>query len=891
MSAVITKDGENLIARCQAEGRVLKIDKMIIGNVPGVDPLADIDRDIQKPTAEQIVDELVIPEEYKAYVNPNQVVYSIVMDANRGNYDFNWIGLYSSEDDVVVAITTLPTLAKYKTEGQIQGNHLTRNFMLEYFGAKESTGMSVAAETWQLDHSARLGGMDERIRLIGRDLFGDSVFWQDGWKLVKEGESYKLLPGVGYVEGIKIDLAEALPISGEYAPKYVWLDVSLQPQGSEVVPVAVPVFGMNFETYTKDGITHYFEKIAKIEPDGSCKDYRKVEAIQRSFFDYFRDVQKQLENGLTIPAIEQPRNVSPVEGAVDVQDPVTFTFSVPRSLFGKKIVAVEFELGLDANMQNISYSETITLDNPTGEVTFTAPGGTVQEGKPFWWWFRYVDEDGAKSEYSVATGFSTALVFEYVVPPTVVFPVSGTEDVKAPLKVKLSDFVAFNTEDTHAASKLEASYDGFQTIFWNSEEIAPGVDIEITEENGLLVSKDLSLRGYHKGTRLGMSEAGPVCTVRTADTFNVFDGYDASLNSLPTASLSGSTYAYPAVVNDNEALIFGGSTVTRATREPGSNVWTETVLTGLTAPNSSITAAVAVDENTVIAYAYRNGAYVYNRTANDQPWTMSGFIPGYLSTGEDIEHNLLRLSATEVVLVGYFQGTGSGVRSIKRTSSADQDWEWQTATWKADGTAVRYFPQATNGSDTNEFLVYAVNTAAINLQSEIYRWSRPDASSPWVENVAAILTYTGLSNWPNAVGITKMTDTDYICFGGYQSEGSFIKAFRLRLNGSTLSNIAEVNTPGVRVVGGNQSPATAINMNGTAALCTAATYDTATGTGGGLISFSANLIGETGLELGPLNVSSFKGGHIRPSKVDDQQALTYMNTYNVGIQYLAIVGG
>ncbi|WP_319780788.1 phage tail protein [Maridesulfovibrio sp.] len=544
MSEVITLPGENLIAQCQAEKRALNIDKMIIGYVPGVDPVAEIDRTTQLPEAEQIVDELVIPDEYKSYVNPNQVVYSIVMDANRGNYDFNWIGLYSSEDDTVVAIATLPTIAKYKTSGVVQGNHLTRNFVLEFFGAKESTGINVAADTWQLDFSVRLHGMDERTRYVGRDMYGPSLFWKDGWKLEKVDGAYRLVPGIGYVEGIRIELAAAVPISGEYAPKYVWLDVSLQPQGSDMVATAVPVYGMDFDTRTVDGIPHYFVKIAKIDADGSCVDYRNVEDIDFSFFSYFKATQKELIDRLDITRVEKPVNGTPAEGAVNVNDPVSFTGSAPRSLYGIAIVAAEIRIATDKDMNNVIY--TGTEANPSGELAHTAIEGTLQVSLPYWWDFAYEDEDGNKSPYSDPTGFSTAETFEYVVPPSVLSPVPDSEDVMAPMTVTLSDFATFGADDTLAASRVVASFNpDMSEPFYDSGEVAPGTEIVITEADGLIESAYVYLQPYHKGTALGMSAGGTICKVRMADVF-VQDGV--------TMTFADSTVGFPGATVDADGV-------------------------------------------------------------------------------------------------------------------------------------------------------------------------------------------------------------------------------------------------------------------------------------------------------------------------------------------------
>lgn len=290
MSSIITIAGENLIARMQGTGKTLVIDKMIIANIPDVDPSTDINRSMQKPAAEHIVYQYDIPAEYKAYVNPNQVVYSAVLDSDLGDWDFNWLGLYSSAEDVVVAITTLPTLKKFKTAGQIQGNHLTRNIMLAYEGAAESTGMTVSADTWQLDFSARLSGIDGREQNSNRDIYGSSRFWKNAFQLSGDGQAYSLAAGIAYVEGIRIEQELPISISAGHFPGSVWIDVALVPQGSDVQVEVVPVFGENFNDELKDGIQHYLVKIAEVDQNGNITDCRRTEWVEPDLVTFLKTI-------------------------------------------------------------------------------------------------------------------------------------------------------------------------------------------------------------------------------------------------------------------------------------------------------------------------------------------------------------------------------------------------------------------------------------------------------------------------------------------------------------------------------------------------------------------------------------------------------------------------
>ncbi|WP_319761878.1 phage tail protein [Maridesulfovibrio sp.] len=463
MSSIITLPGENLIAAKQGAGQILVIDKMIFANVPGVDPEADIDRSTQKPAADQIVLEYDIPAEYKKYVNPNQVVYSAVLDSNAGNFDFNWIGLYSAADDVVVAITTLPTISKFKTAGQIQGNHLTRNFMMAYEGAAQSTGMSVAADTWQLDFSTRLAGLDERDRMTNRDIYGRARFWCDGFELVNTEGSYFLSSGVGYVEGIRIDLDNPLPIPGENLPKSVWLDVSLTPQGSTVVAKAEPVYGDSFEDNVQDGIKHYYVKIGEIDGTGKVSDFRTVDEIKADLVEYLKHL---IEIHKTDPdahmellarlATGIPEIIFPEKNAVDVGETPVFTWG--------KFVPIFINTSLNAVQVQVDHASkdflTPLFDSGPDSVAavqnrFAMPAGYLLVSNMYKVRVRWRLNTGQWSPWSVAVVFTTKAEFNYVARPEMLAPADGVTGVQERPELEAGAFaVVGDTEDTHYSTQF-----------------------------------------------------------------------------------------------------------------------------------------------------------------------------------------------------------------------------------------------------------------------------------------------------------------------------------------------------------------------------------------------------------------------------------------------------
>ncbi len=80
-------------------------------------------------------------------------------------FTFNWVGLINKASGTLAMIVHAPEQQKLKTKEGQQGNVLTRSFLMEFNGAQAETNIDTPAETWQIDFTARMAGMDERQRL------------------------------------------------------------------------------------------------------------------------------------------------------------------------------------------------------------------------------------------------------------------------------------------------------------------------------------------------------------------------------------------------------------------------------------------------------------------------------------------------------------------------------------------------------------------------------------------------------------------------------------------------------------------------------------------------------------------------------------------------------
>ncbi|WP_116893778.1 phage tail protein [Pseudomonas syringae] len=278
MAASITLAGEKLIAQKQADNLPLTVARFVLANVPGLNVSGPVNRAGVKPPAAQIVYTANITQQ--GYVNPNQVVYSLLMGTDIGDFDWNWIGLETS-DDVLLSVAYVPLQQKRKNVLPDQiGNNVTRNFLVVFDGAQQLTGIKIDASTWQHDFTVRLKGIDERERLSNRDVFGRACFFDSGLKLEKVGSTYQLKAGVAYVEGIRLESTAVLPVFVPSVPNKAWLDVSLQRDHSDVVGTFQVVFGMDKVDYNDGaGARHYLVPLADLPTSSLITDLRSVEPI------------------------------------------------------------------------------------------------------------------------------------------------------------------------------------------------------------------------------------------------------------------------------------------------------------------------------------------------------------------------------------------------------------------------------------------------------------------------------------------------------------------------------------------------------------------------------------------------------------------------------------
>ncbi|WP_419737404.1 phage tail protein [Pseudomonas sp. COR18] len=411
MGATITIAGENLIAQKAGLQQPLIVSRFILANVPGLDPTAAVDRTAGKPPASQIVGTFNVTR--AGYVNTNQVVYSVMLGSDVGDFDWNYIGLETAEN-VLLSVAYVPLQQKRKNILPAQiGNNVTRNFLLVFDGAKALTGVSIDASTWQHDFTVRLAGIDERERETSRVTFGRACFF--GSSLIASrtgtGTKVKIAPGTAYVEGIRVNLLEEVQLDVA-AGAGIWIDVSLQRHLSDVVARWSFTAGADKQDYTDSaGARHYCVKVATVGSDGTLVDARPVEPIDGALVSLFAarngDYPKLRARGTTKEDVGLGNLPNAISDSPHVQEPNILATSIAVNsavqIAAQKLAELALSLGTAAKLNagtdagNVMKVGAFGLGGPAVDISGQDPtkivksglymGSDLQNAPDASWWF------------------------------------------------------------------------------------------------------------------------------------------------------------------------------------------------------------------------------------------------------------------------------------------------------------------------------------------------------------------------------------------------------------------------------------------------------------------------------------------------------------------------
>lgn len=297
-------------AECEANNQPVVLDQFVFAYIPDLDAEADISPDETLPDEEYIVGRFPVTK--KGRINPNAVVYSIILGTDVGSFDFNAIYLVNSEMNLAGAIIHLKTQTKQAADplNGVEGDTLTRNIITPYVNASRLTQIVVDADTWQLDFNNRLTAIDERGRQNNLSLYGDASFIADGFSVsLNESDSnfIDVAKGVAYVGGLKCvnKAITALDITGVVKPKTVYLVASFQGDMTSEWKtfIEAKIADSLEQSWVENGVTYYSAPVAKLTSLGiqdlRTPDWRtKHEAENSSQLNQITAIMRQMEGKL-----------------------------------------------------------------------------------------------------------------------------------------------------------------------------------------------------------------------------------------------------------------------------------------------------------------------------------------------------------------------------------------------------------------------------------------------------------------------------------------------------------------------------------------------------------------------------------------------------------------
>ncbi|HHF5442229.1 TPA: phage tail protein [Haemophilus influenzae] len=273
MASLITPQFERYVAEQTIARGTVQFDEFIFANIPGLNE-NNLAQHLTIPTSAQIVHRQAVSQ--SGVINENAVVYSVTIGTEVGDFDFNFIGLINRSKNLLAVAVQTDTVKKIRNKNAVQGNSITRNMLLEFSGAKALTGINVNANTWQIDFTVRLHGLDEKIRLTNRDLYGRAVFFDDSFLVKrKTGNQFTIQPGTAYVEGIRMDLGAEHHLTANSLPCSIYADVVHHCTVTGEYQTEIKYLTKSKADYVDTANRqHYVQILADIDSQGNVTDRR-----------------------------------------------------------------------------------------------------------------------------------------------------------------------------------------------------------------------------------------------------------------------------------------------------------------------------------------------------------------------------------------------------------------------------------------------------------------------------------------------------------------------------------------------------------------------------------------------------------------------------------------
>ncbi|HDZ9126405.1 TPA: phage tail protein [Vibrio cholerae] len=252
-------------------GKAPDMNEMIFAYIPNLDPSQPIDRNQGLPAVSTWVHQQEIDQVGK--LGDNALVYSVVIPGSVAAFTFN--AIYLRDKNVP---NSCGMVVHKATETKEAGMASTKNLMQQYTGAAQVAGITVDAQTWQIDYQARLLGIEEDMRLANLDNYGHTAFIQ-GFDVTQQADpaKYKVAPGVVYIGGLRAELKNEVIQTISAKPTGLYIDVvrtgTVLSKWQNIVTVRASATPLtNYVDQNQQ--QHYVARLAGINANGSITDWR-----------------------------------------------------------------------------------------------------------------------------------------------------------------------------------------------------------------------------------------------------------------------------------------------------------------------------------------------------------------------------------------------------------------------------------------------------------------------------------------------------------------------------------------------------------------------------------------------------------------------------------------
>ena len=265
---IITNSGRLIFSKLIDNGHIIKCDEIIFGYKPY---RGDFPSENENINDDEIVYRSDVVEQ--ARINDDSVIFTSILSNTIGDFVFNWVGLYSTKYDVIIAVN-YPTVTVKKTNSGV----LIQSIILEYQGLAKITNITNEPKSWQFNTVKRIEQIDYNLSQMIIDQNGKSWFIDDGFLVSKNNDSVKIKAGSGYLDGIRIELNKdvVLDFSND---KYIYADIYYEKLdfGEKKAILNFSSNHQRIDDYVDiNDNEHKIYNLCHIESDGSFKDLRAL---------------------------------------------------------------------------------------------------------------------------------------------------------------------------------------------------------------------------------------------------------------------------------------------------------------------------------------------------------------------------------------------------------------------------------------------------------------------------------------------------------------------------------------------------------------------------------------------------------------------------------------